>query len=111
MMERLSVQRAKMALPQTQLYEAIKAAEEIGDEMLAKILMGALLQYMGGGPQMGQTPGQQGQSGTSSLPPGQVNPTTQAGGSPGSGLPNESTEAQLQGRPRPEGTPIGENYA
>ena len=102
MMERLAVQRAKQALPQTQLYEAIKAAEEVGDTQLAQILMSALLQYMGGPPQPGQGQGPPGQG-----PPGQgqIGPATNAGGAPGAGLPNESTEAQLQGRPRPEGTP------
>ena len=105
MIERLALENAKMALPQTQLYEAIKAAEEAGDLDIAKLLYAELLKYIDPmaspmaptiGP--GQSAGQ--------LPPGSTpspGATTSAGGSPRSGQPNPSDESQQQGRPRDEG--------
>ena len=114
MLARLAIQSAKRALPQTRIYEAIKAAEEIGDEMLAKLLAGALMQLMGGPPDtQGQGGGQPGgppargprpPSGAGPQPAQATRPDTNAGGSPQAGMPNESTEAQNMGRPRPEGT-------
>ena len=110
MLDRIALQKAKNALPQTQLYEAIKAAEEAGLEQLAKLLMGAMMQFMQGQPMQGDGTGAPGQmgggGGPAQLPPGGggvPGSTTAAGGSPRSGQPNPSDESQLQGRPRPEG--------
>ena len=102
MIERLHLQMAKRALPQTQLVEAIKAAEAAGEEDIAKLLYAELLKYMQGPAQpvnSGGGPAQQ-------LPPGGAQvpgPTTNAGGAPGAGQPNPSNEAQQGGRPRAEG--------
>ena len=99
-LDRMALQTAKRALPQTQLFEAVKAAEAAGEEELAKLLYLELLRYV-----------QQGQQGPQPVsgPPGTQAPTsaggsrTQAGGSPQAGQPNQSDESQLTGRPRPEG--------
>ena len=109
MMERLALQKAKRAIPETQLYEAIKAAEEIGDETAAKLLMGALMRFMQGPPLLpgqqvgrGQPAGRGGGGGPAGgqRPPG---PTTAGGGAPGAGQPNPSGPEQGAGRSRPPG--------
>ena len=105
MMERLDLQKAVRALPETQLLKAVEAAEANEEQELGQLLYAALLKFVQGQP---QPPGGAGPGPLDSCPqePHRVQePTTNAGGAPGAGQPNPSDESQLQGRPRPEGTP------